>query len=184
MINHDKLLYKADALQELLRTHAVVRLHIDTRKPGVILPTPLLNRPQVALTLDESVLDLDIDTEAWSCNLGFKRPIAGPPGATEAFEFFCMIPWYATYAIIADSGVGSTWTQDMPPEAIIPRETAVTKATSPPSGVTNDTPGRVPTVKTRLRGALPAGWRVIEGGKGASAPQKPPQSRERGPHSG
>ncbi len=161
-IDHRKLrLRKQDALVELLRTHASVYVHVDTRVPGVMAPKKLLGQPQVAFQLGSNlavpIQELTIHDEGWSAVMAFG------PNRTAAK---CIFPWKAVYFIVGDSGIGANWPLDTPHELLAKIEAAPEKPA-----------GKAPGTAKRT---LPSGWKVIEGGAaGKKAEPEPPPT---GPH--
>jgi hypothetical protein len=158
---------KIEVLNELLRVESSVFVHVDTRLDGVVLPQPLLGRPQVALQLGHNmtipVRDLTMDPHEWSATLSFDRT-----------PFFCTIPWSAVYLIVGDSGEGASWPDDIPFEARVQSaEDSRTSYRRP--GVKEDHQQENPQKRQ-----LPPGWRVLDGG--ASVPKDEPEGGERGPH--
>lgn len=162
-VDHRKLrLRKQDALVELLRTHASVFVHVDTRVPGVMVPKKLLGQPQVAFQIGNNLVvpiqDLTVSDEGWSAVMTF------PPAHTPTK---CGFPWKAVYAIIGDTGLGATWPLDTPAEVLAKIENAPEKPIKDVKGATKRT--------------LPSGWKVIEGG-GGKKPEKEPEPPPVGPH--
>ena len=145
-IDRAKLQRKSDALIELLKTHQSVYVHIDSRFAGVVLPKEFMGRPQVALQLGSNLIipmqDFSMNALGWSVVLSFTRT-----------AFRCQVPWGAVYLIVGDSGIGASWPNDTPTEAVV-RRTEEKAATAPPGAA--------------IKRSLPPGWKVIEGGAGAA----------------
>ena len=141
-------LNKMQALQQMLATYGTIYVHVDSRRSGVMLPPSLMNKPQVplllGLDLPVPIRDLKCDVEGWSATLSFNRR-----------PFFCVIPWSAVYCIMSEAQYGYRWTGDTPPEVEqqIKDETERAAAKVAQSDK--------PAAKSRM----PAGWRVLDGGK-------------------
>jgi stringent starvation protein B len=113
---------QAVALDLLERTSVFV--HLDPRRPGVVVPPGFLKQPQlvlqIGLNMAISIPDLDVADEGISCTLSFnKRP------------HFCKLPWSAIYALIGEQGGGMVWPEDVPPEVVSQQRAAAKKETKP-----------------------------------------------------
>jgi len=111
---------KAVALDLLERTSVFV--HLDPRRPGVIVPPGFMKQPQlvlqVGLNMAISIPDLDVTEEGITCTLSFnKRP------------HFCSLPWSSIYALIGEQGGGMVWPEDVPPEVVSQQQSAAKKET-------------------------------------------------------
>jgi stringent starvation protein B len=111
---------KAVALDLLERTSVFV--HLDPRRPGVIVPAGFTKQPQlvlqIGLNMAISIPDLDVTEEGITCTLSFnKRPQ------------FCSLPWSAIYALIGEQGGGMVWPEDVPPEVVSQQQSAAKKET-------------------------------------------------------
>jgi stringent starvation protein B len=111
---------KAVALDLLERTSVFV--HLDPRRPGVIVPPGFMKQPQlvlqIGLNMAISIPDLDVNEEGISCTLSFnKRP------------HFCSLPWSSIYALIGEQGGGMVWPEDVPPEVVSQQQSAAKKET-------------------------------------------------------
>lgn len=109
---------QAIALDLLERTSVFV--HLDPRRPGVMVPPGFLKQPQlvlqIGLNMAIAIPDLDIGDEGISCTLSFnKRP------------HFCSLPWSAIYALIGEQGGGMVWPEDVPPEVVSQQRSAAKK---------------------------------------------------------
>lgn len=154
-VDQKKLLHKNDALLELLATHYSVFVHVDTRKPGVIVPDKLKGQPQVAFQLGldlkpTPVRHLRVEDEGWSATMTFNRR-----------QFDCFVPWEAVWAIIGEeTGIGAHWPADIPLEVKKKLEEKQAAARFPAKAGLAETAKPVTPART-----LPPGWSVIEGGK-------------------
>ena len=113
---------QAVALDLLERTSVFV--HLDPRRPGVIVPQGFLKQPQlvlqIGLNMAIAIPDLEVGDEGISCTLSFnKRPQ------------FCRLPWSSIYALIGESGGGMVWPEDVPPEVVSQQRAAAKKDTKP-----------------------------------------------------
>jgi stringent starvation protein B len=111
---------KAVALDLLERTSVFV--HLDPRRPGVVVPQGFLKQPQlvlqIGLNMAISIPDLDVGEDGISCTLSFnKRP------------HFCSLPWSSIYALIGEQGGGMVWPEDVPPEVVSQQRSAAKKET-------------------------------------------------------
>jgi stringent starvation protein B len=113
---------QAVALDLLERTSVFV--HLDPRRPGVIVPQGFLKQPQlvlqIGLNMAISIPDLNVGDEGISCTLSFnKRP------------HFCSLPWSSIYALIGEQGGGMVWPEDVPPEVVSQQRAAAKKEAKP-----------------------------------------------------
>jgi stringent starvation protein B len=113
---------QAVALDLLERTSVFV--HLDPRRPGVLVPQGFLKQPQlvlqIGLNMAIAIPDLDVGDEGISCTLSFnKRP------------HFCRLPWSSIYALIGEQGGGMVWPEDVPPEVVSQQRAAAKKETKP-----------------------------------------------------
>jgi stringent starvation protein B len=113
---------QAVALDLLERTSVFV--HLDPRRPGVIVPQGFLKQPQlvlqIGLNMAISIPDLDVGDDGISCTLSFnKRP------------HFCRLPWSSIYALIGEQGGGMVWPEDVPPEVVSQQRAAAKKEVKP-----------------------------------------------------
>lgn len=95
---------------ELLE-RASMFVHLDPRRPGVVVPRGFLKQAQlvlqIGLNMSIAIPDLDVGEAGIGCTLSFdKRP------------HFCRLPWPAVYALIGEQGGGMVWHEDVPPEVI------------------------------------------------------------------
>jgi stringent starvation protein B len=101
-----------------------VFVHLDPRRPGVIVPQGFLKQPQlvlqIGLNMAIAIPDLEVGEDGISCTLSFnKRP------------HFCRMPWSSIYALIGESGGGMVWPEDVPPEVVSQQRAAAKKETKP-----------------------------------------------------
>ena len=100
---------KKEVLSSLLE-HSSVRLFLDPRRDGVVVPASFAKQAELVLRLGldlrPPIPDLVIDDEGVRCTLSFNRT-----------PFKCTLPWAAIYAVISDDtaeGLGSVWPDDVP----------------------------------------------------------------------
>jgi stringent starvation protein B len=86
---------------------AEARVHLDARRPGVVLPARFLGQAHLRLDygygFTPPIPDLVIDDEGIRATLSFNRA---------AFATF--VPWSAIYLIADFDGNGAVWQEDIP----------------------------------------------------------------------
>ena len=109
---------KAVALDLLERTSVFV--HLDPRRPGVIVPLVFAKQPQLVLQIGLNMAitnpDLEVNENGISCTLSFNRR-----------PHLCRLPWSAIYALIGQEGGGMVWPEDVPPEVVAQQRSAAKK---------------------------------------------------------
>jgi stringent starvation protein B len=88
----------------------VAMVHLDARRPGVVVPERYLGDAHLRLNLSYrySIPDLEIDDRRVQATLSF----GGQP-------FHCMLPWQAIFGITSNaSGDGQVWPEDLPVEVV------------------------------------------------------------------
>jgi stringent starvation protein B len=109
---------KAVALDLLERTSVFV--HLDPRRPGVIVPLAFAKQPQlvlqIGLNMAIAIPDLEVNDSGISCTLSFNRR-----------PHLCRLPWSAIYALIGQEGGGMVWPEDVPPEVVAQQRSAAKK---------------------------------------------------------
>jgi stringent starvation protein B len=102
---------KQDAFLALLR-EGWTSLHLDARRPGVIVPTHLRGEAHLVLQyghdLPISIPDLEIDDYGVRATLSFQRT----PHLT-------VVPWSAVYVVACDDGRGVLYQEDVPEDVSI-----------------------------------------------------------------
>lgn len=114
-------------------------IHLDPRKPDVVVPTWFKNQPQlvlqVGLNMAVPIPDLDIGDEGITCTLSFNRS-----------PHWCKLPWASIYALVGEDGRAMVWPNDVPPEVAAQLERAAKKPTlkavDSPKGKTKSRPSR------------------------------------------
>lgn len=103
-----------------LLERASVFVHLDPRRPGVMVPQGFLKQHQlvlqIGLNMAISIPDLDVTDEGITCTLSFNKR-----------AHFCSLPWGAIYALIGEQGGGMVWPEDVPPEVVSQQQSAVKK---------------------------------------------------------
>lgn len=106
-----------------------VRLHLDPRADGVVVPLQFKRQPQllldIGLNLPVPIPDLYLDDDKITCTLSF----GGRP-------FYCILPWPSIFAMVGDDGRGMVWPESLPPEVVaaqsMPKEAKPKLAAVPP----------------------------------------------------
>jgi len=97
---------KKDVLLELLEKSNVL-MHLDARREDVIVPRNLKQNPQLVLQLGLNlaipIRDLDVDDDGVKCTLSFNKT-----------PFFCVLPYPAIFAMVAEDGRAMVWPEDVP----------------------------------------------------------------------
>lgn len=110
---------KKDVAMALLQGPSVF-IHLDPRKPEVVVPPYFKKQPQlvlqVGLNMAISIPDLKVDDEGVTCTLSFNRR-----------PFWCRLPWTAIYALVGEAVEGEDmrgmlWPDDVPSEIAAQRE--------------------------------------------------------------
>jgi len=97
---------KEVALAILGRT--TLHIHLDPRRPGVVVPMQVSSQPSLTLAVAHSGLripipDLVVDDDGIRATLSFgKQPFA------------CVLPWSAVYGLADPTGKGSVYKEDAP----------------------------------------------------------------------
>lgn len=91
-----------------------LHLHLDPRRPGVVLPGHLREAPSVTLQVGRTgmyvpIPDLVVDDDGVRATLSFSRR-----------PFACTIPWSAVYALVADTGESLAFDGEAPPDLAPP----------------------------------------------------------------
>ena len=98
---------KQTLLQYLQR--GVTMVHLDARRPGVIVPPQYAGDPHLRLNLSYrySIPDFEIDDRRIQATLSFS-------GAS----FQCVLPWESIFGITSHAGDGQVWPEDLPTEVM------------------------------------------------------------------
>src|SRR5688572_29421007 len=91
----------------MLLERAEASVHLDARRPGVLLPPHLSGEPHVRLdygyALQPSIPDLEVGDEGIRATLSFNRT-----------PFATFVPWTSVYLIADFDGNGAVWQEDIP----------------------------------------------------------------------
>src|SRR4051812_1369251 len=97
-----------------------VYVHLDPRKPEVMVPPWLKKQAQlvlqVGLNMAIPIPDLKVDDTGVSCTLSFNRA-----------PFWCQLPWTAIYALVGEDGRGMVWPSEVPSEVAAQMESKAAK---------------------------------------------------------
>lgn len=99
---------KSEIVRNLLEQGINVYIHLDSRKPGCVLPRKYADLPHVTLVfgrrLNIPIPDITITHDGISGTLHFP----------EFGYVHCTVPWDAVWAISQDSGAFSVWETEVP----------------------------------------------------------------------
>lgn len=105
---------KHELMLSLLEVGSVY-VHLDPRREGVAVPVWFKDKSQLVLQIGLNfpipIRDLEIDDSGIKCTLSFNRQ-----------PFYCIIPWSAVYALIAEDGQATVWPTEVPNELAPPVE--------------------------------------------------------------
>ena len=114
---------KQQAFLALLR-EGWTSLHLDARRPGVIVPQPLRGEPHLVLQyghdLPIPIPDLEIDEYGVHATLSFSRA-----------AHRTVVPWSAVYVVACDDGRGVLYSEDVPPDVTVIAARATSDAAPP-----------------------------------------------------
>jgi stringent starvation protein B len=125
---------KQDAFLALLR-EGWTSLHLDARRPGVIVPAHLRGEAHLVLQyghdLPISIPDLEVDDYGVRATLSFSR-----------LPQLTVVPWSAVYVVACDDGRGVLYQEDVPEDVSIvaSRPPVGASGTSGTSAVFSDAP--------------------------------------------
>jgi len=101
-------------------------IHLDPRKPDVIVPPYFKKQPQlvlqVGLNMAIPIPDLKVDDEGVTCTLSFNRK-----------PFWCRLPWSAVFALVGEDMKGMVWPDEVPAEVAAQRDSKAPASTEPKS---------------------------------------------------
>jgi stringent starvation protein B len=137
---------KKDVAEALLKGPSLY-IHLDPRKPEVVVPPYFKKQPQlvlqVGLNMAIAIPDLKVDDEGVSCTLSFNRK-----------PFWCRLPWTAVFALVGEDMKGMVWPEEVPAEVAAQRD-----AKAPPTPEAKTARTRAPRESRRRAppdGAPPA----------------------------
>jgi stringent starvation protein B len=127
---------KQDAFLALLR-EGWTSLHLDARRPGVIVPAHLRGEAHLVLQyghdLPISIPDLEVDDYGVRATLSFSRN----PQLT-------VVPWSAVYVVACDDGRGVLYQED------VPEDVSIVASRSSSSSSSSSSSDRPPTSETDI----------------------------------
>lgn len=131
---------KHELMLKLLE-HGSVFMHLDPRRPGVVVPLHFRTQSQLVLQIGLNfpipIRDLEIDAEGVRCTLSFNRQ-----------PFYCIVPWSGVYAMVSEDGQVTVWPSELPPELMQPAEGPAAAAPSGAQAVRARKPKDKSTKKT------------------------------------
>jgi stringent starvation protein B len=102
---------KQQAFLALLR-EGWTSLHLDARRPGVVVPDSLRSEPHLVLQyghdLPIAIPDLEIDDYGVRATLSFSRT-----------AHRTVVPWSAVYVVACDDGRGILYSEDVPQDVAV-----------------------------------------------------------------
>ena len=102
---------KREFALSLLSECASAFVHLDPRRPGVLVPLQFQKQPQLVLQVGYGmpvpIPDLQVEEDGIACTLSFNRR-----------PHYCFIPWGAVYALIGENRRALVWPQDVPAEVV------------------------------------------------------------------
>src|SRR5438477_1203440 len=102
---------KQQAFLALLR-EGWTSLHLDARRPGVVVPPGLRGEPHLVLQyghdLPIPIPDLEVDDYGVRATLSFSRA-----------AHRTVVPWSAVYVVVCDDGRGVLYSEDVPPDVTV-----------------------------------------------------------------
>src|SRR5258706_16049007 len=163
---------KKDVAMALLQGPSIF-VHLDPRKPEVVVPPYFKKQPQlvlqVGLNMAISIPDLKVDDEGVTCTLSFNRR-----------PFWCRLPWTAIYALVGEAldgeeMKGMLWPEDVPAEIAAQRD-----AKGPQAPTQRPKPSRDSKRKAiaAVRPSDPSLATAPPPPSGSSSPSEKPESRE------
>jgi len=114
---------KQQAFLALLR-EGWTSLHLDARRPGVVVPAQLHGEPHLVLQyghdLPIPIPDLEVDEYGVRATLSFSRA-----------AHRTVVPWSAVYVVACDDGSGVLYAEDVPPDVTVVAARATSDAPPP-----------------------------------------------------
>jgi len=99
-------------------------LHLDARRPGVVVPQQLRGEPHLVLQyghdLPIPIPDLEVDEYGVRATLSFSRA-----------AHRTVVPWSAVYVVACDDGRGVLYSEDVPPDVTVIAARATSDAPPP-----------------------------------------------------
>ena len=154
---------KKDVALALLQGPSVF-IHLDPRKPEVIVPPHFKRQAQlvlqVGLNMAVPIPDLQVDDEGVTCTLSFNRS-----------PFWCRLPWSAVYALVGEDKRGMIWPDEVPAEVESaqrqkgpePQQGAAPKSRGQRGSKKRERPPREREEETRVAAELKSGEAAAQG---------------------
>ncbi|HXU05681.1 MAG TPA: ClpXP protease specificity-enhancing factor SspB [Polyangia bacterium] len=99
-------------------------MHLDARRPGVVVPQQLRGEPHLVLQyghdLPIPIPDLEVDDYGVHATLSFSRA-----------AHRTVVPWSAVYVVACDDGRGVLYSEDVPPDVTVIAARATSDAPPP-----------------------------------------------------
>ena len=99
-------------------------MHLDARRPGVVVPQQLRSEPHLVLQygydLPIPIPDLEVDEYGVRATLSFSRA-----------AHRTVVPWSAVYVVACDDGRGVLYSEDVPPDVTVIAARATSDAPPP-----------------------------------------------------
>ncbi len=99
-----------EAVAKAILTRTPLRIHLDPRRDGVVVPARFRNDARLILEVGEKmriqIPDLVVDALGVKATLRFS----GEP-------FHCTVPWSAVFGLVDSLGRGKVWKEDTPADA-------------------------------------------------------------------
>jgi len=150
---------KQQAFLALLR-EGWTSLHLDARRPGVIVPQPLRGEPHLVLQyghdLPIPIPDLEVDDYGVHATLSFSRA-----------AHRTVVPWSAVYVVACDDGRGVLYSEDVPPDVTVIAARATSDA--PPPDLQMDVDDDMEADEIALPAARPTLLRSVPADAAAAA---------------
>src|SRR5262252_10099990 len=146
---------KQQAFLALLR-EGWTSLHLDARRPGVIVPQPLRGEPHLVLQyghdLPIPIPDLEVDDYGVRATLSFSRA-----------AHRTVVPWSAVYVVACDDGRGVLYSEDVPPDVTVIAARATSDAPPPDlDAELEDEEIAMPAARQSLLRSVPADARAAD----------------------
>jgi stringent starvation protein B len=123
---------------DALLARGAVLVHVDARRPEVVVPARFRPDPSLVLrfgySLSPPIHDLTVDDDAIAGTLTF----AGQP-------YRCVLPWTAVYAaMVEDEQRGTVWPEDVPEDVLASTAEPQGSAAAAPDGPSSSSPEAPP----------------------------------------
>jgi stringent starvation protein B len=147
-----------------LLERSLVRIHLDPRRDGVIVPANFRKEVrlilEIGLNLPVPIPDLRLDDEGMTCTLSFARQ-----------PFYCVVPWSSVFAMVGEDGRGMLWPDDAPAELEQHLRPADPARAARPQPVAAPAPAPSPGAAKKAPAA------VASGGDNSTAPAEKPKAK-------